>query len=288
MHKLFTEGTRGEPLKQTDLGPVPKSWNVEPLGGLFSREPSNGLCRPQTDYGRGVLILRIDDFSNDGDIVTTAFAFRMLNSAICKSQIVGMAQSAVAQSSVNQGDVGRLLIPLPPDIQTQDEILTILNALEAKSAVHVRTRGSLNDLFRTLLHHPRPRPFRPRRSPTGRRCVMAAKLSEDKTAHARISADGQDIGGTHMPLGDWKPDALAREPAPVARAPRSRVGFPGPRRAGHRRDAHAARRLEARRVSEGTGPRRAGPSLTRRVSRAKTGRTSAGRTCRSAIGSPTR
>jgi hypothetical protein len=248
MHKLFTEGIRGDPLKQTEIGPVPKSWNVEPLGGLFSREPSNGLCRPQTDYGRGVLILRIDDFSNDGDIVTTAFAFRMLNSAICKSQIVGMAKSAVAQSSVNQGDVGRLLIPLPPDIQTQDEILTILNALEAKSAVHVRTRGSLNDLFRTLLHHPRPRPFRPRRSPTGRRCVMAAKLSEDKTAHARISADGQDIGGTHMPLGDWKPDALAREPAPLARA----------------------------------------PSLTRRVSRAKTGRTSAGRTCRSAIGSPTR
>jgi type I restriction enzyme S subunit len=31
MHKLFTEGTRGEPLKQTEIGPVPESWNVAPL-----------------------------------------------------------------------------------------------------------------------------------------------------------------------------------------------------------------------------------------------------------------
>jgi type I restriction enzyme S subunit len=31
MHKLFTEGTRGEPLKQTEIGPVPESWTVAPL-----------------------------------------------------------------------------------------------------------------------------------------------------------------------------------------------------------------------------------------------------------------
>jgi type I restriction enzyme S subunit len=163
-----------------------------------------------------VLILRIDDFSNDGDVVATAsnrvkvgkadwhrfglakddivlnrvnslshlgktaligdldepmlfesnmmrfrvdekrlrpaYAFRVLNSAVCKTQIVGMAKRAVAQSSVNQGDVGRLLIPRPPDVENQDEILTILNSLEAKSAVHVRTRVSLSNVFRALLH----------------------------------------------------------------------------------------------------------------------------------------
>ncbi|MCC6487224.1 MAG: restriction endonuclease subunit S [Candidatus Hydrogenedentes bacterium] len=31
MHKLFTEGTRGEPQKQTEIGPVPESWTVERL-----------------------------------------------------------------------------------------------------------------------------------------------------------------------------------------------------------------------------------------------------------------
>lgn len=34
MHKLFTEGTRGESQKQTEIGPVPERWNVVPLGSL--------------------------------------------------------------------------------------------------------------------------------------------------------------------------------------------------------------------------------------------------------------
>jgi type I restriction enzyme S subunit len=31
MHKLFTEGTRGEPLKQTEIGPVPETWALARL-----------------------------------------------------------------------------------------------------------------------------------------------------------------------------------------------------------------------------------------------------------------
>ncbi|WP_162264695.1 restriction endonuclease subunit S [Candidatus Nitrospira inopinata] len=34
MHKLFTEGLRGERQKQTEIGPVPESWEVKPLGVL--------------------------------------------------------------------------------------------------------------------------------------------------------------------------------------------------------------------------------------------------------------
>lgn len=36
MHKLFTEGTRGEPLKQTEIGPVPESWDKVPLGTVVN------------------------------------------------------------------------------------------------------------------------------------------------------------------------------------------------------------------------------------------------------------
>ena len=35
LHKLFTEGLRGEPQKQTELGPVPESWEVSKLADLF-------------------------------------------------------------------------------------------------------------------------------------------------------------------------------------------------------------------------------------------------------------
>ena len=40
MHKLFTEGLRNEPQRQTDIGPIPKSWELEPLGALA--KVSNG------------------------------------------------------------------------------------------------------------------------------------------------------------------------------------------------------------------------------------------------------
>lgn len=37
LHKLFTEGLRGEPQKQTEIGPMPESWKVVPLGSLATK-----------------------------------------------------------------------------------------------------------------------------------------------------------------------------------------------------------------------------------------------------------
>ena len=34
MHKLFTEGLRNEPQKQTEIGPVPESWEIRKLGDI--------------------------------------------------------------------------------------------------------------------------------------------------------------------------------------------------------------------------------------------------------------
>jgi type I restriction enzyme S subunit len=38
MHKLFTEGFRHEPQKQTEIGPIPESWEVVKLGELFETQ----------------------------------------------------------------------------------------------------------------------------------------------------------------------------------------------------------------------------------------------------------
>ena len=34
LHQLFTQGLRGEPQKQTEIGPVPESWEVVKIGFL--------------------------------------------------------------------------------------------------------------------------------------------------------------------------------------------------------------------------------------------------------------
>lgn len=44
LHKLFTEGLRGEPQKQTDIGPVPQSWEVKLL---------QDCCIVQTGIAKG-------------------------------------------------------------------------------------------------------------------------------------------------------------------------------------------------------------------------------------------
>ena len=214
MHKLFTEGTRGEPQKQSEIGLIPESWEVVKLGTFFAREPQNGLYKPKKDYGTGTQILRIDDFSNEGYIVASArnrvvlsddetrsygleagdivinrvnslshlgktalissmgeamvfesnmmrfsvneatvrkeYAFKFLNSQPAKRQIIGSAKRAVAQSSINQGDVKALRIPKPP-LAEQSEIAGALEIIELKTSTAVSKKVVLQDLFRTLL-----------------------------------------------------------------------------------------------------------------------------------------
>ena len=215
MHKLFTEGLRNEPQKQTEIGPIPESWEVVELGGLFEKQPQNGIYKHKRDYGSGTQILRIDDFSNDGDVVTRAgnlvalarseietyglepgdivinrvnslshlgktaligqiddemvfesnmmrfsvdasqarkeYVFKFLNSPLTKKQIIGIAKRAVAQSSINQGDVKSIIVPRPP-LEEQDEIAAALEATESKIAHASSKAAVLRDLFRTLLH----------------------------------------------------------------------------------------------------------------------------------------
>lgn len=215
MHKLFTEGLRSEPQKQTEIGPIPESWEVVELGSLFKKQPQNGIYKHRRDYGSGTQILRIDDFSNDGDIVTQArnlvalapneietyglepgdivinrvnslshlgktaligaindemvfesnmmrfsvdesqvrkeYVFKFLNSPLTKKQIIGTAKRAVAQSSINQGDVKSIIVP-KPSIDEQVEIAYALEATESKIGHASDKAAVLHDLFRTLLH----------------------------------------------------------------------------------------------------------------------------------------
>jgi len=62
MHKLFTEGLRNEPQKQTEVGPIPESWEVMPLG-KYARV-LNGYAFKSADYVRdGVRLIRISNVS---------------------------------------------------------------------------------------------------------------------------------------------------------------------------------------------------------------------------------
>ena len=66
--ELLRRGVRTEKSKKSVAGFVPASWNCEPLGLHIQDGPTNGVYRPESDYGsRGIPIVRIDSFA-DGRI----------------------------------------------------------------------------------------------------------------------------------------------------------------------------------------------------------------------------
>lgn len=50
LHQLFTEGLRGEPQKMTEIGPVPESWGVKPLGEYLT-EAQYGISAKGSESG---------------------------------------------------------------------------------------------------------------------------------------------------------------------------------------------------------------------------------------------
>ena len=70
MHKLFTEGTRGEPQKQTEIGPIPESWKVKPLVETV-QYIDYGVSKaiPKTDPPGGVKIVSTADIDKQGNLL---------------------------------------------------------------------------------------------------------------------------------------------------------------------------------------------------------------------------
>ena len=69
MQKLFTEGLKGEPQKQTEIGPVPESWEVTTIKehcieSAFGPRFSSDLYAPDGN----ILTLRTTDMEDDGRI----------------------------------------------------------------------------------------------------------------------------------------------------------------------------------------------------------------------------
>ena len=67
MHKLFTEGLRNEPQKQTEIGPVPESWEVVELGEVAKIERGKFSHRPRNEprfYGGEYPFVQTGDVSN--------------------------------------------------------------------------------------------------------------------------------------------------------------------------------------------------------------------------------
>lgn len=55
MHKLFTEGLRNEPQKQTEIGPVPESWEVVPLSDVCRFQSGGTPSKKNPEFWEGTI-----------------------------------------------------------------------------------------------------------------------------------------------------------------------------------------------------------------------------------------
>lgn len=70
MHKLFTEGLRDEPQKQTEIGPVPESWDVKPLIDTVEFiDYGVSQAIPKTPTPGGVKIVSTADIDKQGNLL---------------------------------------------------------------------------------------------------------------------------------------------------------------------------------------------------------------------------
>ena len=65
LHQLLTRGVPGWHTQWKDvpgIGTIPACWEVVRLGDRVAEGPTNGIYKPETEYGSGVWLIRIDDF----------------------------------------------------------------------------------------------------------------------------------------------------------------------------------------------------------------------------------
>lgn len=75
MHKLFTEGTRGEKQKMTEIGPIPESWEVVRLGDLGDCITGTTPRTSIKDYYQPEEF----DFIGPADLGKTKFVYESIN-----------------------------------------------------------------------------------------------------------------------------------------------------------------------------------------------------------------
>lgn len=93
----------------------PKGWPIAELGSVLAGTPQNGLYKPQTDYGSGTPIVRIDSF-RDGELRDPAFIKRVrLDEAELRRY--ALAEGDIVVNRVNSPElVGKnLYVPALPE-----------------------------------------------------------------------------------------------------------------------------------------------------------------------------
>ncbi len=114
MHKLFTEGLRNEPQKQTEIGPVPESWEVAELGEFFQIKHGfafdGQFFEPSGEY----ILMTPGHFHEEGGFRDQGEKTKYFTGEIPKDYILAKDDLVVAMTEQKSGLLGSSAI-VPED-----------------------------------------------------------------------------------------------------------------------------------------------------------------------------
>ena len=96
LHQLLTRGVSGchtEWKEVPGLGTIPADWEVVRLGDRIEEGPTNGIYKPESEYGRGACLIRIDDFAPGALVRREGF------------KRIQVTEEEVHRYSVREGDI---------------------------------------------------------------------------------------------------------------------------------------------------------------------------------------
>jgi type I restriction enzyme S subunit len=186
MHKLFTEGLRNEPKKQTEIGAVPESWVVVEFDKFATLQRGYDLRKQDFREGEvpvigatqvigyhdtanvkapGVTVVRSgssagkplfisDDFwAHNVLLYVKDFHCNVPKFVYYKILDLDLTQyrQGVAVPTLNRNTFSAIELALPsPD--EQQEIADVLDSVGNRTVIAENKKAQLKDLFRTLLH----------------------------------------------------------------------------------------------------------------------------------------
>jgi type I restriction enzyme S subunit len=133
LHKLFTEGLRGEPQKQTEIGPVPESWDTVRLGEVCVL--GTGTTPPTT---------RPEYYDGDVPFVKTA---DIANNRIKISQ-TNVSHEAVKDCGLKLYPPGTVLMAMYGQGKTRGQVsLLEISAATSQNAAAIQPSTEINSEF---------------------------------------------------------------------------------------------------------------------------------------------
>ena len=185
MHKLFTEGLRNEPQKQTEIGSIPESWEVVEFDSFSTLQRGKDLTKAQfrdgvipvagsngvigfhnaaTCKGPGVTVGRSGSV---GKVIFYEGDFWAHNTSLYVRDFHGnhpryigyfldyldlaRFKTGASVPTLDRNSFKNMPVAIP-SISEQSEIAEALAITDRKVIIATRKRTDIQDLFRTLLH----------------------------------------------------------------------------------------------------------------------------------------